>query len=262
MSVTPARTSVLLETADLLLAARRTTIPMADLPAALAPASEEEAFAVQDIMAQAYGPIGGWKIGAKGTEGIPVLAPMPAAWMAPNGAEFRGKTHRLRGVECEIAFQIGADLPPRAIPYSRDEVIAAIASCNPAIEVLESGYTDPLIVSRANMLADLQMHGGFVAGPAIANWQSLDIDAEHITLLTDGVVRAEGTGTSFSGNDLVRLIVYLANDAAPRTGGLKKGDWVTTGSWTGANWVTPGTEVIAEFSTAGRAVMQFGPEIL
>jgi 2-keto-4-pentenoate hydratase len=260
MSIIPERTSVLRDTADCLLSARRTRTPMADLPSHLAPASEDEAFYVQHIMAQAYGPIGGWKVGSRGPEGSPFFAPMPAAWMASNGAEFGGNTRRLRGVEAEIAFKLGTDMPPRATTYTLEEVIAAIASCHPAIEILESALIDPTAVPRENMLADMQMHGGFLAGPAVLEWQTLDWASEHVSLIIDGVVRIEGTGSNPGGNDLNRLLVFMANEASQRTGGLKVGDWITTGSWTGVTWTSAGSQVVAEFSRAGRAVMQFGPE--
>lgn len=260
MSITAAREAVLQQASDLLLTARRTATPIADLPADLAPANEEEAFAIQDILGLAFSPIGGWKVGAQGPEGAPFFAPMPAAWMGENGALFRGNTHRLRGIEAEIAFHLGTDLPRRATPYSRDEVIAAIASCHPAIEILEAAYIDPKIVSRENMLADLQMHGGFVAGPPITDWHHIDWSAETVTLLVDGSVRTEKTGSSPAGHDLIRLLVYLANEGATRTGGLKRGAWITTGSWTGLNWAYASAEVIAEFTHAGRAVLQFASE--
>jgi 2-keto-4-pentenoate hydratase len=257
MSITAAREAILQQTSDALLTARRTNAPIDDLPASLAPADEAEAFAVQDLVAQAFGTVGGWKIGAAGSEGTPFFAPMVAGWMGENGTLFQGANHRLRGVEAEIAFQMGADLPPRATPYSRDEVIAAIGGCHPAIELLESAYVDPTIVSRPNMLADLQMHGGFVAGPAVPQWQEIDWSAEPVTLTVDGAVRLEKVGSAPGGPDLVRLLVYLANEGAARTGGLKRGDWVTTGSWTGLNWASAGSEVIVHFAHAGRVSMQF-----
>ena len=260
MSITAAREAVLQGTADTLLTARRTYAPIDDLPPELAPADEAEAFAVQDMVAQAFGAGGGWKVGAAGAEGTPFFAPMVAAWMGENGVLFRGANHRLRGVEAEIAFRMSADLPPRGAGYSREEVVAAIGSCHPAIELLESAYVDPMAVPRPNMLADLQMHGGFVAGPAVPQWQEIDWAAEPVTLTVDGAVRLEKTGSAPGGPDLVRLLVYLANEGARRTGGLKRGDWITTGSWTGLNWASPGTEVVVHFVHAGRVSMQFASE--
>lgn len=257
MSISAARESVLLQTADVLLTARRTFTPISDLPEEVVPADEAEAFAVQDIVAAAFGPVGGWKIGAAGPTGVPFFAPMPAAWMGENGSLFQGKNHRLRGVESEIAFRIGKNLPPRSAPYTRGEVVAAIASCHPAIEILESAYVDPLVLPRPTMLADLQMNGGFVAGPTAPDWQTIDFAAERIVLTVDGAVRVENTGSSPAGPDLVRLLVYLANEGAARTQGLKRGDWITTGSWTGMTWASAGSEAVAHFAHAGRVSMQF-----
>lgn len=262
MSITAARESVLLQTADTLLTARRTHTPIADLPTDLMPTSEAEAFAVQDLVAQAYGPVGGWKIGAAGADGVPFFAPMPAVWMGENGSLFRGINHRLFGVEAEIAFQMGQDLPATVRPYTREEVTIAVGSCNPAIEILESAYADPQAVSRTNMMADLQMHGGFVAGQAVPQWQEIDWANETVILTVDGAIRYENTGTAPAGPDLLRLLMYLANEGAKRTGGLKRGQWITTGSWSGLNWAAPGAEAVAHFSHAGRVNLLFASEKL
>ena len=72
----------------------------------------------------AYGAIGGWKMGAPSADATPIFAPMPLAWIASNGAVVGGM-QRYRGLEAEIAFQMGEDLPPRETAYSRDEVVAA-----------------------------------------------------------------------------------------------------------------------------------------
>ena len=77
------RAAILHQAANILLDARRTGEHITDLPTALQPADLAEAYAVQDILAQAYGPIGGWKIGAPNPEATPIFAPMPSAWMAP-----------------------------------------------------------------------------------------------------------------------------------------------------------------------------------
>jgi len=253
---TGTRESVLLEAANTLLNARRTATPIDDLPADLQPVSLEEAYAVQDILAEVYGPIGGWKVGAPPPEATPIFAPMPLAWIAASDSTLAGATWRYRGLEAEIAFLIGEDLPPRAAPYTMEEAVAAIASCHPAIEVLESGLTDPAAAARFSMLADLQMHGGFVYGPAVADWQSLDFAKESVSLAVDGVVRVERTGSNTSGN-LMRLLPWLANEGAARTGGLKRGDWITTGSWTGNVQAAAGADVHVKFATAGAVRLRF-----
>jgi 2-keto-4-pentenoate hydratase len=254
--ISGSREKELIEAADLLLDARRTHIPIADLPSALQPTSLEEVARIHDEMAMAYEDIGGWKIGAGTPEATPFFAPMPRAWMASSGAILSGPRYRYRVLECEISFLMGEDLPPRATPYTREEVVAAIASCHPAIEELESGLINPKAANNLSALADLQMHGGFIYGPACADWKSIDFSKETITLSIDGVVQVERTGSNTSG-DLMRLLPYLANEGAARTGGLKAGQWITTGSWTGNTPAAAGSSAEASFGQAGRVTLRF-----
>ncbi|HZL25792.1 MAG TPA: 2-keto-4-pentenoate hydratase, partial [Acidobacteriaceae bacterium] len=172
------------------------------------------------------------------------------------GTTLSGERFMFRGLEAEIAFLVGEDLPPRATPYTREEVLAAMASCHPAIEELESAFVDPLTTTRNCQLADLQMHGGFIYGSAFADWRQADFSKEHVTLAVDGSVRVERTGSNTSG-DLLRLLPYLANEGAARTGGLRRGQWITTGSWTGNTLGFAGSTVDVEFSTAGNVSLRF-----
>jgi 2-keto-4-pentenoate hydratase len=254
--MTGARKQQLMEAADLLLDARRTHVPIADLPPDLQPQSLDEVAVIHEAMAIAYEAIGGWKIGAGSADATPFFAPMPLAWMAPSGAILSGPRYRYRVLEAEIAFLLGEDLPPRDTPYTREEVIAAIASCHPAIEELESGLIDPKAANHLSALADLQMHGGFIYGAAVPDWQSIDFSAEHVTLAIDGTVRVDRTGSNTSG-DLLRLLPYLANEGATRTGGLEAGQWITTGSWTGNTPAISGAEVEVGFEHAGRVNLRF-----
>jgi 2-keto-4-pentenoate hydratase len=254
--ITGAREKDLISAADILLDARRTAKPITDLPKGLQAQSLEEAYFVQDRMSWAYEDIGGWKIGAATPDATPSFAPMPKAWITCNGCEMRGVMHRYRGLEAEIAFRLGADLPPRDTPYTRDEVVAAIASMHPVIEVLETAFIDPSQATKLSTTADMAMHGGLVYGEAVPNWQSIDFTKESVTLAVDGAIRVDRTGSNTAG-DLMRLLPYLANEGTSRTGGLKRGDWITTGSWTGNTLATAGSAVEARFSTAGIVFLRF-----
>jgi 2-keto-4-pentenoate hydratase len=251
--MTGLREAQLQQAADLLLDARRTGQTIADLPRELQIASVEEASFVQDQIAAAFGAVGGYKIGAPSLEATPTFAPMPTAWIYASGVELPG---RLRILEAEIAFLVGEDLSPRDTPYTREEVFAAMASCHPAIEVLESGFTDNTAVAKLTGAADLQFNGAFVYGAPIANWRNIDWNNERVTLAVDGVGRVDRTGSNTSG-DLMRLPVFLANEGAARTGGLRRGQWITTGSWTGNTPALAASFVTAEFCTAGRVECRF-----
>ncbi len=255
--MTALRESQLLEAANTLLNARRTLTPIPDLPAELRPADTEEVDYIQALIADAFGDIGGWKVGAGSLEATPACAPMPRAWIAASGATLSAINHRFRGLEAEIAFLLEADLPPRATLYSDEEVYAAVASCHPVIEILESGLENPVDPAvRMTKDADLQMHGGFIYGPAIPNWQAIDWSKEAVAMAVDGAIRYEGVGTNTSGN-LLRLLPWLANAGAARTGGLYAGQWITTGSWTGYTLAMSGSTADAHFGTAGSVGLHF-----
>ena len=250
------REDVLKETAEILLRGRKVA-PLQTLKEEEAPTDLREVYTVQDAIARDFGHVGGWKIGAPSATEEPFFAPMPLAWIVKDGVSLSGERYRLRGVEAEIAFLVGIDLPAREQGYSREEVAAAMEACVPAIELLESAYVDPRAVPRLTMFADLQMHGGFVPGKPIENWQAIDWAAESIDLVIDGKVEMTRTGSNPGGTDLLRLLTYLANEGAVRTGGLKKGQWITTGSWTGATWLRAGQAAEARFTHGQPVTIHF-----
>lgn len=239
----------MMRAAELLLRARRTLEPIQDLPEDLRPHTLTEAYALQDIVALAQGPLGGWKIGAPSPDATPLYAPMPL-WggYAQSGQTISRNFRRLRGVEAEIAFLLRRDLPPRIQPYGRNEIAAAIASAHPAIEILESAFADPDKADRLSMIGDLQMNGGFAYGPPIPDWQSVDFARESVTVSVDGDVRFEGTASNSAGTDLLRLVLWLASEGAVRTSGLKAGQWITTGSWSGKTYAMAGQTALAQFT--------------
>jgi 2-keto-4-pentenoate hydratase len=252
--MTAERKAQLEQAATICLNARRTGQLIDNLPADLQPKTLEESYFMQDEMIKAHLPIGGWKIGGPPTDD-PFFAPMPKAWMVPGGSTLKG--NRFRAVEAELAFLIGKDLTPRSTPYTRAEVIDAIASCHPVIEVLEMAFPTPEGKEKFTLFGDMQQHGGFVYGAAYADWQKLDLAQESVVLTIDGKVIMEKTASNPAGTDLVRLPVYLANQGAARTGGLKKGDWITTGSWTGNTVAGATSSVDVKFAHAGSVSLRF-----
>lgn len=246
------------QAAELLLKARREVMPIHDLPGNLRPYALDEAYGLQDIMAQALSPIGGWKVGAPTPDATPIFSAMPL-WggFAASGDRIASAFRRLRGVEAEIAFCLGKDLPRRAKPYSREEVIDAIESAHPAIELLESAYFDVDRVDRFSLIGDLQMNGGFAHGPAVSNWQNYNLAEESVSVTIDGKRIFEGTASNPAGTDLIRLVTWLANEGSYRTGGLQSGQWITTGSWSGKALANPGSKVEARFSHFGAVTLVF-----
>lgn len=240
--------------AALLLAARgnMTTGRIATLPAALKPTDMATALAVQHKVAQSF-TIGGWKVGAPG--GIKVCGALPAATIQPTPAKLAPAQHPLRIVESEVAFRMKTDLPTRATPYTRAELIAAIDTMHPAIEVCESRFVEPKDFDMNANIADTQSHGGFVYGPGTAAWQDVDLSKQVCRQFINSALDAERTGYPFG--DILDLMLWLANEGSSWAGGLKAGQFCTCGSWSGANRAPAGATVRADFPGLGEAVIEY-----
>lgn len=244
------------DAARLLLSARRDpTQKLHSLPEAMLPRTEEQAYLVQRAVMAELGGIGAWKVGSPSPTGPFTCAPLPAAGVQDSPGHISTEHCTDQGVEAEIAVRLARDLPPRDAPYGPEEVLAALASAHPAIEVLQSRYVDPDQVDPLSALADSLAHFGLVVGPAIAGWQSIDWTAEQVALVVNGQEMKRRTGNP--GGDMLRLLTWLANHGARWAGGLRAGQYVTTGSWTGKDFVAPGAEVRIAFDHAGDAALRF-----
>jgi 2-keto-4-pentenoate hydratase len=216
------------------------------LSALLQSRNRGEAYAIQDATLAVIGPIGGWKVGALGPGQEPICAPLPAAGLVPSGAALRGSAWHLRGTEAEVAFRLGADLPPRAWPYTRDEVARAIESVLPVIEVAETRLADWLDADPSALVADLLCHGGLVLGePEAFDAAWFDLKRTEVVMRFDEQVVAHTIG-EHTHPDVGGLLVWLANHCMARGAGLRAGQIVTTGSCTGMLFASQGTAVHVE----------------
>ncbi|MBT2326382.1 2-oxopent-4-enoate hydratase [Variovorax paradoxus] len=214
--------------------------------ALLQPADRGEAYAIQDATLAALGPIGGWKVGARGLGEEPTCAPLPAEGLLPDGALLKGPAWRLRGIEVEVGFQLGIDLPARAAPYTREDLAWAVESVLPVIEVVETRLADWLGAGSQAQLADLLSHGALVLGrcqPFEPVWFDLrQLEAE---LRFDAQIVAHTVGEHPS-PDAGSLLAWLANHCSARGVALKAGQVITSGSCTGLLFASAGTAVSVE----------------
>lgn len=244
------------DAARLLLSARRDpTQKLHSLPNAMRPETEAQAYLVQRAIMAELGEIGAWKVGSPSPTGDFTCAPLPAAGVQASPGHVLTEHCTDQGVEAEIAVRLAHDLPPRDTPYGRAEILAAIASAHPAIEVLQSRYVEVDRVDPLSNLADSLSHFGLVIGSPIADWRSVDLAAEQVGLVVNGTEMKRRTGNP--AGDMVRLLAWLANDGAHWAGGLRAGQYVTTGSWTAKGFVSPGAEVRVVFDHAGEAFLRF-----
>jgi 2-keto-4-pentenoate hydratase len=244
-------------TASFLLGQRSRDAVLTDtLPEELRPPTLTDAIAVQVATMRALGPVGGWKVGAADPTAEPVASPLPASGVKPSPVVVSA---RMRAAECEISFRFGRALPPRETPYDRGDVLAAIESCQAAIEVVDPRYRTTEGHDPLSILADMGMHGSLAVGKPIALWDTEMFAGLGVLMAVDGVKRREAVGSMPGGTDLMRLLLWLANSQVARAfGGIQPGQVVTTGSWTGLLLNPPGAYVTARFTGFAPVEVRFG----
>ena len=223
------------------------------------PASLADAYATQDATLAQIGPIGGWKVGAKGPQAEPSCAPLPLACLLPTGVRLTGAAWQLRGIEVEVALRVGRDLdldPHGPVP-SQAELAAAFDAVLPVIEVVESRLADREGSDPLCQVADLLSHGALVLGaPSALPPAQLDLRMLAATQSFDGQVVADTVGGNPAA-DVWHLLGWLALHCAQRGQPLRRGQIVTTGSCTGMLSAPAGARVQGQVAGVGVAEVQF-----
>ncbi|GGC61319.1 2-keto-4-pentenoate hydratase [Undibacterium terreum] len=238
-----------LAAAQLLLEARRSGTLLATLDDDAMPQDAADAYAIQDIVTSSLGETGGWKVGARGPGMQANCAALPRSLIhespVPISAAGRGRC----AVEAEIALLLKQDLPLKSSAYTRAEVIAAVASLHPTLEVVSSRFSSTQSNPLAG-LADSLSNEALVVGPGRTTDIEIDQTLQAVELYFDVEQVVAATGGNPVG-DIWELVTWLANHAAMRCGGLRSGQIITTGSCTGLTYAKPGTRVKAVFPGLG-----------
>jgi len=221
----------------------------------LGPATAQDAYQVQDLVFASLYPgqrAGAWKVGGPRPDIEPTAAPVPAARLYASPARIPAQEFHMIGIEVEIAFRLGRDLPPRAASYSEEDIAAAIDEALVTIELCDTRLANWKQASAWWRLADFQLNAALVVGSGTQDWRAIDFSQARAELWIDGALRLEATGVHPYGNP-IRLLPWLAAHNAGRCGGLGAGNVITTGTWTGMKFVAPGAEVLARFPGIGEA---------
>jgi 2-oxo-3-hexenedioate decarboxylase/2-keto-4-pentenoate hydratase len=238
-------------------------------PPEIRDASVDDAYAIQEALQAMFaterGAIAGYKIAIT----TPVMQQLMAIDQSIAGAIFAKMVHRspatLRhddygrvAVECEIAVRLGADLPAREKPYTRDDVAAAVEACLPAIELIEDhGCNAYKEVGSRGLIANNAWNAGAVLGPAVTEWRKLDLAAMTGAMSINGSEIGRGRGGDVMNGHPFHALAWVANTVAARGRPLRRGMIVLTGSVVSTQWPKPGDTVSVSFAGLGEASARF-----
>ena len=238
-----------------------------ELPRDQRPGSRADGYAVQAEVARLSGQrIVGWKIAATSAAGQkhigvdgPLAAPLIGTRVvqhSPATPTFSMNGNIMRVAEAEFAFRFARALPRRATPYSMDEVLAAVESLHPGIEVPDSRYSDFVKVGAPQLIADLACACWYALGPAApAEWRARDLTTHAATASINGKPVATGTGANVLGDPRLAL-TWLVNELSRYGDGISAGQFVTTGTCVVPPAVAPGDLFTADFGDLGSVQVQ------
>ena len=245
---------------DLLYRHWREGTRLENLPEDLRPSTRAEAYDVQGcIEAHTSQPLYGWKIAATsaiGQKHIGVDGPLAGRLLAErviaDGGDCALGNNLMKVAELEFAFRMGRDLPPRATPYTEDEVLAAVATLHPAIEIPDSRYEHFATVGLAQLVADNACAHRFILGPAATDdWRGLDLAGHRGRAFRNGAPAGEGIGSNVLGGPVIAL-TWLANELSRHGMTLRAGQVVTTGTCLAPLPIAAGEHIEGDLGSLGR----------
>src|SRR5271170_7242465 len=142
------------------------------LEASLRPRDRAEGYAIQAAIEQTSATdLFGWKIAATSEAGqkhINVEGPMAGRILSetviPDAGIASMAGNGMRVAEPEFAFRMAADLPPRSQDYTVQQVLEAVGTLHPAIEIPDSRFEDFIRAGAAQIIADNACAHLFILG--------------------------------------------------------------------------------------------------
>ena len=235
-----------------------------NLDPSMRPKDRAEGYAIQAALAKHYpGRLFGWKIAATSTAGqkhINVGGPLAGRIfiekVIADGGTASMQGNEMRVGEAEFAFRFARDLPPRASPYSVEEVLGAVGTLHPAIEIPDSRFADFVGAGEAQLIADNACAHLFVLGDAtVADWRIRNLIEERPVVTLRGE-KHTGHGKNVLGDPRVAL-AWCVNELRTLGITLREGEVITTGTCCTPLPIKAGDVFAADFGALGKVSVSF-----
>ncbi|ORW96465.1 2-keto-4-pentenoate hydratase [Mycobacterium sp. IEC1808] len=156
-------------------------------------------------------------------------------------------------VEPEVAFLLRAPLRGPGVTVA--EVMAATEAVAAALEIVDSRIADWRI-TLADTIADNASSGAVVLGEWVPISDAPPLSGTTAALYLNDVLVEKGQGTAVMGDPAV-AVAWLANALAEYGTGIDAGQFVMSGSYTGAAFVGAGDRAAATITALGAVSITF-----
>lgn len=228
------------------------------------PLSEDDAYAIQDLLIDAWvadgRTVAGWKLGltsrssqAAAGRDQPVYGRLMADVVYESGAVVPAAGMRAPLVEPEVALVLGRDLSGADTDLA--QTAAAVEAVRPALELVDFRIRDEL-ASPPELVSDNVANAAVVLGAGVP-LADVRVDDIACTIELDEVEAARGSSRDVLGSPLTALL-WLVHALAQGGRGLAGGQVVLTGSMTAPQRVRAGQRVAADLAGVGTVRAELG----
>ncbi|MFV0298555.1 MAG: 2-keto-4-pentenoate hydratase [Hyphomicrobiaceae bacterium] len=230
----------------------------------LIPASPDEGYKAQHALLAHLGqPVGGWKIGATAPPTMtrfgldePFYGAVLAADLHASGDHIPENRYPAKVLETEFAYRMARDVPVGSQPPTKEDLLDAVEALVPVFEIINPRFDRIPFEKVPLAIADLGLNGGLVLGKPIKNWRNLDLSNHPVRLVVDGEIKGEGSSADAMGHP-AESMTWFARKLWHSGEGLKKGQYISTGSCTGVVPIEANKTAVGDFGPLGRIELRF-----
>lgn len=255
---------VITEAADLLNTARATRAPVGQLTARYPGMNLADAYAIQQVNLRRSLNSGASLVGHKvGLTSKPMQVLLGVDepdfgyilddMVIPDGSAVPRARFCAPRVEPEVAFLL--DKPLRGPKATIDDVRAATEAVAVALEIVDSRIAD-WNLTLCDTVADNASSGAVVLGQWVGFTDDVDLASAQALLRLNDTEIDSGSGSAVLG-DPAAAVAWLANALAPFGSAILPGQFVMSGSFTGAAFVHQGDAASATIGGLGTVSLTF-----
>ena len=248
--------------ADILYNCRINIKRIKQLPNDCTPKSIQEAYAIQNELAQKYlsekkNLIIGKKIGCT-NEAAKIQLNIKESFFGNMFSNNISKSNTIIEtskyfspfVEPEFSFLMKDELDVSKAPYSPSTVYESILAVLPSIELVDSRYEDWTSVGVNNLIADNAVHAHWIYGEEERELNFINFNDHSVDLFINEQFIENGNASNVMGNP-INSLTWLINNLASLGKSLPKNYYVTTGTCTKAIPIIKGDFIKADFGKLG-----------